>query len=97
MQLQAGSLACTAENMPTCLYPQGQPYNPANRLDGLLRSPLCVRVYKHIFTGPASAEDLPESLRSGRRKQCQASLMGLERTTPRTIAYAAVQVSTTIL
>ena len=89
IKLQAGSLSCTAENMPAFLYPNDQPYNSADRLRGLLRGPLCVMVYKRIFTGPASAMGIVGTT----RRKTQAQLIGLERTTPRTIAYAVVQVS----
>ncbi|KAI0739293.1 hypothetical protein BC629DRAFT_1565125 [Irpex lacteus] len=56
--------------------------------EGLFRGPLVVRSYKHIFTGPSSAKGATNS--RGRKKN-QAQLSGVERTTPRTIAYAAVQ------
>lgn len=93
IQLQAGSLACTAENMPAFLYPSQQPYDSTDCLQKLLQGPLCVRVYKHIFLGRACALGQAGTT----RRKNQAQLIGLERTMPRTIAYAAVQVSNTIM
>ncbi|KAI0691327.1 hypothetical protein BC835DRAFT_1417175 [Cytidiella melzeri] len=90
LKVQAGSLSCTAKQLPAFLY--DQPYNPDDRTDGLLRGPLCVRVYKHIFTGPSSASGSASVRQTrGPRRKCQAQLSGIERTTPRTIAYAVAR------
>ncbi|KAI0083360.1 hypothetical protein BDY19DRAFT_998650 [Irpex rosettiformis] len=83
-----GALPCKASLLPTFLY--GGPYNPDDKYEGLLRGPLCVRVYKHIFKGPSTAGNGMAVNQQNRRKN-QAQLMGLQRTTPRTIAYAVVQ------
>lgn len=89
IQLQAGSLSCTADFMPSYLYPAGQPFDSANLRCGLLRGVLCVKAYQHIFLGRAVAMG---EVDGEARQGSQAELIGLERTTPRTIAYAAVQV-----
>ncbi len=89
IQLQAGSLSCTADLLPSYLYPAGQLFDPANLRYGLLRGILCVKVYEQIFLGRAVAMG---EVDGQARQGSQAELIGLERTTPRTIAYAAVQV-----
>lgn len=53
-----------------------------------MRLTIACQVYKHLFTGPTSAR----AAGSAKGRKCQARLNSLERTSPQTIAYAAVQV-----
>jgi hypothetical protein len=49
-----------------------------------------LQVWRHIFTGPASVLKKTPGPASGKR--CNAQIHGMTRVTPRSIAYAAVQV-----
>ncbi|KAG6877069.1 hypothetical protein C0992_010963 [Termitomyces sp. T32_za158] len=76
----------TASDWPSFLYDLDL-FNGDDQTKGLMRGPLLLKVYRHIFTGPSSAL-------SGHRsatKPCIAHLHGLKEVTGRTIAYAAVQ------
>lgn len=56
---------------------------------GLLRSPLLLRVFKHIFTSPSSAtRDEPGRMKT---KGSQAKLNGMDSVSATSIAYAALQ------
>ncbi|KAJ3551820.1 hypothetical protein NM688_g4489 [Phlebia brevispora] len=63
-------------------------YNTEAIDEGLLRGPCLVKVYKHMFTAPQSAQG-GEFRRTGQKNQ--AELQAMLRTTPQSIAYACVQ------
>ncbi|KAG6883613.1 hypothetical protein C0992_008332 [Termitomyces sp. T32_za158] len=76
----------TASDWPSFLYDLDL-FNGDDQMKGLMRGPLLLKVYHHIFMGPSSAL-------SGHRsatKPCIAHLHGLMEVTGRTIAYVAVQ------
>jgi len=107
--MQEGRVKIGTGEWPAYLYDENQVYDPEEKDKGLLRGYLLVRVrsyfslflisdllqvYRHIFTGPATA-----FIGSGRKgtKASKSKLHGLSSVTPRTIAYAAVQVSSNII
>jgi len=84
----AGRITITAADWPAFLYDNEANSYSADEIDkGLLRGHFLLRVYRHIFRGPACALD-PFSSKG---KGGNAKLHGLTQATPRTIAYAAVQ------
>ncbi|KAF8874233.1 hypothetical protein BD779DRAFT_1678822 [Infundibulicybe gibba] len=62
-------------------------YDPEEIDRGLLRGYFLLRVYRHIFTGPATAT----SLKHPGSKKSKGIIHHLAYPTPRTIAYAAIQ------
>ncbi|KAF8955095.1 hypothetical protein BDZ97DRAFT_1620698, partial [Flammula alnicola] len=74
-----------------CLY-EKESGNPAAPEVGFLKGPLLVRVYRHIFTSPSSAHEENELAKTSSRRRDVASTLHLNhRVSPRSIAYAAVQ------
>ncbi|KAJ3514959.1 hypothetical protein NMY22_g14577 [Coprinellus aureogranulatus] len=77
--------------------------DPAKLQEGYLRSMLLVKVYRHIFTSPSSAQDIdalaendenaapPKKKSRTSKGRCVVQLNMMSRVTPRSIAYAAVQ------
>jgi len=103
--MQEGRIKIGTGDWPAYLYDENLEYNPEEKDNGLFRGYLLVRVrsylflplianflqvYRHIFTGPATA--FIGSSRKG-TKASKSKLHGLSSVTPRTIAYAAVQVT----
>jgi len=107
-QIEDGSIQITADDFPAFVYESGTVYDEDNEDVGLFRGYLLIRastcifiamitdyafmmwqVYRHIFTGPSSALN-PTSKGPHKTK---AKKFKLTEVTPRTIAYASVQVS----
>ncbi|GLB33255.1 hypothetical protein LshimejAT787_0101390 [Lyophyllum shimeji] len=89
-KLQDGRIQATADDIPAFLYPDNE-FDPDDMDKGLLRGPLVVRTWRHLFTSPSSAVIPPGKQRTTVTKGCQATMNGLHAPTPRTIAYAALQ------
>ncbi|THH30490.1 hypothetical protein EUX98_g3688, partial [Antrodiella citrinella] len=86
--LKAVQLKASSKVLPAFLYGD-TPYNPNNICDGLFKSDLIARVYRRIFTGPGS---VLEPGKPSRGRQSNSKKNHLTQATPRTIAYAAMQV-----
>ncbi|TEB08721.1 hypothetical protein FA13DRAFT_1760071 [Coprinellus micaceus] len=65
-------------------------YNPADPWDGLLRSGLLVKAFKHVFTSPSSVYNGDGSSKS--TKSSNARIHGMTSVTIPSIAYIATQV-----
>ncbi|KAE9392741.1 hypothetical protein BT96DRAFT_944385 [Gymnopus androsaceus JB14] len=79
----------TADMLPQLLYPEGKVFAEEDDYDtDILRGMYPVRVAKHIYMGPESAQQDP-----GFHQGCRpnAVLSGITTMTPQTIAYAVVQ------
>ena len=88
-KVQRNTIQITAEDFPVCLYDESK-YDTtlADPQLGLLRSPLLLKVYRHIFTGPSSAQKGKAT--GGKTSRGLAN--HLDSPTPQTIAYAAIMV-----
>ncbi|TCD63565.1 hypothetical protein EIP91_005236 [Steccherinum ochraceum] len=87
--LQDGRIPVTSVSFPTFLYPFHHEYNQFNLREGLCRSEIIVKVYRHLFTGPASA------LEAGKRTTGPPPLAishRLKHVTPRTLCYVICQI-----
>ncbi|GLB41608.1 hypothetical protein LshimejAT787_1002080 [Lyophyllum shimeji] len=89
-KLHDGRIQVTGDDLPSFLYPDGQ-YDPEDLDKGLMRGPLVVRIWRHLFTSPSSAVIPLGQQRAVKTKGCQATMNGLTTPTPATIAYAALQ------
>lgn len=69
---------------PSFLYDEES--NNGSLSQGLFRGPVLLAVYKHIFIAPSAATGAKASLKRG-----NAKIHGLEKVTPPTICYAAIQ------
>jgi len=92
-------LELSAHSWPRFLYSRGE-FDLDDVEKGLLQGELLIKVYKYIFTSPRSVKDDGENDPSqpSKRKKARpsskrsvASLIGLKTVTPRSLAYAAVQ------
>ncbi|TCD64622.1 hypothetical protein EIP91_003856 [Steccherinum ochraceum] len=88
-RIESGELRVTAEQLPSFLYPDDHPYDRANLYNGLFKSRVLVRAWRHNFTGPASAL---EALKKSNGPACLAKVYGLQHVTARTLCYIAAQV-----
>ncbi|KAG2014238.1 hypothetical protein CC2G_011082 [Coprinopsis cinerea AmutBmut pab1-1] len=85
--LRTGAIVPSGDLWPRFLFRNFQP-NPDNLWDGLFRSGLLVKAFKHIFTSPSSVyNDAPRSTRSS-----NARIHGMKSVTIPSIAYVATLV-----
>ncbi|KAH8070761.1 hypothetical protein BXZ70DRAFT_1013330 [Cristinia sonorae] len=80
-------IKATHKLLPAFLY--DRPYNPNDIRDGLLKGYLVLRVYRSIFTGPATAMEQGPAHKLG--PPCNAKKNHFYAATPHTVAYAAFQ------
>ncbi|KAJ3526688.1 hypothetical protein NMY22_g10070 [Coprinellus aureogranulatus] len=85
--LRSGHLIPSGDLWPRFLY-QGFAYNPEDPWDGLLRSSLLVKAYKHVFTSPSSVSGGA----SKATRSSNARIHGMESVTIPSLAYIATQV-----
>jgi len=86
--IRAGTLAVTAQLLPSFLFPDCHVYDSNDISLNVLRGHIMIRVAKHLFQGPSTALEQPGAHRG---KQGNALLCGLTSMTPHTIAYVAIQ------
>ncbi|KAH7903572.1 hypothetical protein BJ138DRAFT_1138709 [Hygrophoropsis aurantiaca] len=84
-KLKNGEMTVSGDQWPIFLY-LGYNYDPEDPWNGLLRSPILVSAYKHIFTSPSSVDKEPKATRSG-----NARIHGMTRVTTASLAYVATQ------
>ncbi|KAJ3504855.1 hypothetical protein NMY22_g17779 [Coprinellus aureogranulatus] len=85
--LASGHLVPSADLWPTFLFRYFE-YNPKDAWDGLFRSSLLVKAYKHVFTSPSSVHGAV----SKATRSCNARIHGMTSVTIPSIAYIATQV-----
>ncbi|TEB25444.1 hypothetical protein FA13DRAFT_1637543, partial [Coprinellus micaceus] len=85
--LESGALVPAGDMWPRFLF-RNFKYNPEDPWEGLLRSSLLVKAYKHVFTSPSSVT----SGASKATRSSNARLHGMECVTIPSLAYIATQV-----
>ncbi|KAJ3534587.1 hypothetical protein NMY22_g6866 [Coprinellus aureogranulatus] len=85
--LASGQLTPSGDLWPRFIY-RSFDYNPKDPWDGLLRSSLLIKAYKHVFTSPSSVH----SAASKATRSCNARIHGMTSVTVASIAYIATQV-----
>ncbi|PPR00723.1 hypothetical protein CVT26_012317 [Gymnopilus dilepis] len=88
-RVENGTIAVTAKEYPSFLYPAGTAYNRENPSAGLFRGATFLRALRAVYTGLSSALD-------GYRvapKNSQAEINGMTEVFPEAIATVAVHVS----
>ncbi|TEB33309.1 hypothetical protein FA13DRAFT_1627468, partial [Coprinellus micaceus] len=88
-ELKSGLLVPSGDMWPRFLF-RNYEYNPADPWDGLLRSGLLVKAYKHVFTSPSSVYSNDGATKS--TKSSNARIHGMTSVTIPSIAYIATQV-----
>ncbi|KAG5633240.1 hypothetical protein H0H81_009560, partial [Sphagnurus paluster] len=63
-KLRSGELSALGDEWPSFLF-HGYIYDPEDPWNGLFRSSLLVKAFKHIFTSPSSVDKEPKATRSG--------------------------------
>ncbi|KZP15450.1 hypothetical protein FIBSPDRAFT_750186, partial [Athelia psychrophila] len=98
-----GDYLVTAQSWPNFMY-QGYVCDIDDAEEGLFKSPILIKAFKYLFTSPSSASEVTsnpqDSHRPTKRARTQttstrsnvAALIGMDKVTPRAIAYVAVQV-----
>ncbi|KAJ3521526.1 hypothetical protein NMY22_g12276 [Coprinellus aureogranulatus] len=85
--LQSGQLVPAGDLWPRFLY-KDNTYNPKDPWQGLLRSSLLLKAFRHIFTSPSSVDgDIAKATRSS-----NARIHGMTSVTIASLAYVATQV-----
>ncbi|KJA14950.1 hypothetical protein HYPSUDRAFT_142490 [Hypholoma sublateritium FD-334 SS-4] len=84
-KLRTGELSVPGDQWPILLF-SSYMYDDNDPSKGLLRSPILVKTFKHIFTSPSSVEREAKATRSG-----NARIHGMTGVTRGSIAYAATQ------
>jgi len=84
-KLRTGELSVSGDQWPLLLYKDYR-FDENDPWQGLLRSVILVKAFKHIFTSPSSVEREAKATRSG-----NARIHGMSRVTSASIAYAATQ------
>ncbi|KAH6904935.1 hypothetical protein BKA70DRAFT_1373300 [Coprinopsis sp. MPI-PUGE-AT-0042] len=87
-RLRSAQLVPSGEQWPLFLY-HNYEYNPDDPWNGLLRSELLVKAYKHIFTSPSSVE---KSAERPSTRSSNSSLHGMTSVTKASLCYIATQV-----
>jgi len=107
-KVKDGKLKIKSGEFPAFVYPSGKIFDPANRVQGLLRGEALVRVREGH---PIHISDIDDNLRKTFRllftgassaatgfcpkgiKKCKAAIHSIREPAPETIAYSAVLVS----
>ncbi|KAJ3486607.1 hypothetical protein NLI96_g4131 [Meripilus lineatus] len=87
-RVMEGEIVIRASDLPVYLFPEGTVYNPNALTARIFQGHVIVRVYRHIFTSPASVWS-PGSRTKGRKSKGDKHQMN--RSCARSIAYAALQ------
>lgn len=82
-QLRNTDYIVPGDEWPIMLY-QDYRYNAADPWNGLLRSRILIKAYKHIFTSPSSADKELKATKSG-----NARIHGMKQVTIPSLAYVA--------
>ncbi|KAJ3511690.1 hypothetical protein NMY22_g15570 [Coprinellus aureogranulatus] len=85
--LRSGTLIPSGDLWPRFLY-KDYAYNPKDPWDGLLRSSLLLKAYKHIFTSPSSVDGHAEKA----TRSSNARIHGMTSVSIASLAYIATQV-----
>ncbi|TEB39957.1 hypothetical protein FA13DRAFT_1618760 [Coprinellus micaceus] len=85
--LESGNLVPSGDLWPRFLY-RNYEYNPHDPWDGLLRSGLLVKAFKHVFTSPSSVLNSA----SKATRSSNARIHGMTMVTTASLAYIATQV-----
>ncbi|TEB38826.1 hypothetical protein FA13DRAFT_1785110 [Coprinellus micaceus] len=85
--LESGNLVPSGDLWPRFLYRNYQ-YNPLDPWDGLMRSALLVKAFKHVFTSPSSVLNSA----SKATRSSNARIHGMTAVTTPSLAYIATQV-----
>ncbi|KAH6903247.1 hypothetical protein BKA70DRAFT_1111106 [Coprinopsis sp. MPI-PUGE-AT-0042] len=88
-RLRSGELIPTGEQWPLFLY-ENYIFDAENPWRGLLRGPLLVKAYKHVFTSPSSVDGGEESSKATRASNSR--IHGMKAVTTASLAYIATQV-----
>ncbi|TEB36975.1 hypothetical protein FA13DRAFT_1622502, partial [Coprinellus micaceus] len=88
-ELKSGHLVPSGDMWPRFLF-RNYEYNTSDPWDGLLRSAILVKAYKHVFTSPSSVYSSDGSCKS--TKSSNARIHGMTSVTIPSIAYIATQV-----
>ncbi|KAJ3501625.1 hypothetical protein NMY22_g18862 [Coprinellus aureogranulatus] len=92
--LASGQLVPTGDLWPRFIYKDDM-YNNKDVWDGLLRSSILVKAFKHVFTSPSSVDATDGYFTSTR--SCNARIHGMTAVTAPLIAYIATQVRFALL
>ncbi|KAJ3494462.1 hypothetical protein NMY22_g20071 [Coprinellus aureogranulatus] len=87
--LKSGKVVPSGDMWPRFLF-KNYEYNPEDPWDGLLRSSLLVKAYKHVFTSPSSVYSKDGVTKS--TKSSNARIHGMTSVTIPSIAYIATQI-----
>ncbi|KAJ3540837.1 hypothetical protein NMY22_g4128 [Coprinellus aureogranulatus] len=87
--LASGQLVPAGDLWPRFIY-RNNDYNENDVWDGLLRSSILVKAFKHVFTSPSSVDAAEGFITTTR--SCNARIHGMTAVTIASIAYIATQV-----